>query len=248
MDDVERFRRLARERGATDGAIDTWLQFNRPKVELHATGDGPPAGRFGGRPLLPESAAWPMMDGRMPYFFLAEVDCAALAPEMPGLPPAGTLQFFVSDFYDAEEGAVFYYPPGTALTDTGPPPGSHEPTVLAGHPLHVRRRGTMPPDPGPEDPTPDYDLDIEDWWDEVMTGEGRMHMGGMAQRLYYGFPGPREFEFEDPYTDAVRLAEFFFDPEEFTEFDPQRIEFMIYPDDLAARAFDRAWVGTTIND
>ena len=130
MDDIERFRTLAREQGATDESIDRWLNFNQPRVELHATGEGPPAGRFGGRPSLPESSAWPTSDRfepPWPYFFLAEVDCAVLAPEMPGLPPAGTLQFFVIHFDSADEGAVLYHPPGTELTDTGPPPDSTEP-------------------------------------------------------------------------------------------------------------------------
>ena len=62
------------------------------------------ASRFGGRPDVPEGFAWPSWPGEdggtHPLSFLAQFDCAALAPlDREGLlPKTGLLSFF----YDAE--------------------------------------------------------------------------------------------------------------------------------------------------
>lgn len=97
-------------------------------------GEGPVIGRFGGAPDVPEGFGWPWfvtdtyVDDEVkprPLSFLAQFDCAALAP-LDGdglLPHEGVLSFFYEVVsqrwgYDPEDGGcarVFWFPDKAAL-------------------------------------------------------------------------------------------------------------------------------------
>lgn len=83
--------------------------------------------RLGGRPLLPERAAWPTTARGQPLSFVAQVDCAEVAGLLPdqSLPQDGLLSFFYEATTqrawgdhpaDAGHWAVRHTDPGTPVT------------------------------------------------------------------------------------------------------------------------------------
>lgn len=132
MDEIQSQRQAARERGIPESVIELWLGLARPqlvfsRIEDHnGAADAQTAGRYGGHPALPADVDW---DGYPD--FTAEIDCAALPPDLPGfpLPKHGTLLLFGSkeepfDYSDAEaerRGRVLYIPAGTPTSERIPP-------------------------------------------------------------------------------------------------------------------------------
>jgi uncharacterized protein YwqG len=80
---------------------NTWLSLLRPAVRLTAAADPSesPAGHLGGTPLLPVDLPWPSWDGHGPLTYVAGLDCAQLPSRVaiPGLPTDGQLLFFYFD-------------------------------------------------------------------------------------------------------------------------------------------------------
>jgi hypothetical protein len=123
--DLQRWREQARERGMPEPDIDQWLGLARPHLTLYkalddpAASDAPIVGYRGGHPSLPPDVEW----SGEPYF-LASIDCAALPPDLPGLPLPrdGHLLFF---HYDSaldtdtygHDGQVLYISAGTAAAE-----------------------------------------------------------------------------------------------------------------------------------
>ncbi|WP_051799018.1 YwqG family protein [Catenuloplanes japonicus] len=153
MDQRHVFREAAREQGLPDDLIDRWLQHSRPRTELTRDGDGPIAGRFGGRPALPEDVAWP--DGQV---HLVTVDLAALPAGSHdlGLPADGTLILFSEMDMCPDESTLLHIPAGTAVQDRT----DHDHHVFPPFPLHARTGWSVPQDPG---------LDLPDDVEEAFT-------------------------------------------------------------------------------
>ena len=113
-----------------------WTGLARPGIRLVPDGEGPPVGRLGGLPVMPEDMAWPEWPGQGPLDFLAAVDCAALPREFLSipLPEAGTLLFFYFDSErrdadddpqpeDVEGSRVLFVPTGVPVVERAAPEG-----------------------------------------------------------------------------------------------------------------------------
>ncbi|HET6703845.1 YwqG family protein [Amycolatopsis sp.] len=113
-----------------------WTGLFRPGIRLVSEGEGPPVGRIGGAPMLPEDVGWPEWPGRGPLDFVAAVDCAALPREFLSipLPAAGTLLFFYFDGFrrgsedeplleDAEGSRVLFVPADVPVAERTAPEG-----------------------------------------------------------------------------------------------------------------------------
>ncbi|WP_206796767.1 YwqG family protein [Amycolatopsis sp. MtRt-6] len=131
----DRLSALAHERLPAELAA-AWTGLFRPGIRLVSEGDGPPVGRIGGAPMLPEDVGWPEWPGRGPLDFVAAVDCAALPREFLSipLPEAGTLLFFyfdaerraaddIPEFGDVEAARVVFVPAGVPVTERAAPEG-----------------------------------------------------------------------------------------------------------------------------
>ncbi|GHG10037.1 MULTISPECIES: YwqG family protein [Amycolatopsis] len=131
----DRLDTLAHERLPAELA-SAWTALARPGIRLVSAGEGPPVGRIGGAPALPEDVGWPEWPGRGPLDFVAAVDCAALPREFLSipLPEAGTLLFFyfdaerrqaddIPEFGDAEAARLVFVPAGVPVTERAAPEG-----------------------------------------------------------------------------------------------------------------------------
>ncbi|KOT48297.1 hypothetical protein ADK43_38145, partial [Streptomyces rimosus subsp. rimosus] len=74
MDRMNRFRAEAASRNLPSKEVEEWIRLARPAVYAAEGGDGPPAARIGGDPLLPHGVPKPSDP------FVASIDLAALPP------------------------------------------------------------------------------------------------------------------------------------------------------------------------
>ena len=114
-------------------ALLTSLARSAVRLDI-GTGEGPEIGQFGGMPALPEGFAWPhfvtdtYLDDEVkprPLAFLAQFDCAALAPldRDSLLPREGVLSFFYEAVsqrwgFDPKDGGcarVYWFPDKAVL-------------------------------------------------------------------------------------------------------------------------------------
>ena len=121
--------------------------MQRPSLTLHITKKEPyrrGGTRFGGQPDVPPGFVWPVFTGTddsgesetRPLSFLAQFDCAGLAPYDSGhlLPGTGLLSFFYEtglqpwgfDPHDAGCARVFWFPDAAVLDKAPFPAGLPE--------------------------------------------------------------------------------------------------------------------------
>jgi hypothetical protein len=177
----------------------TFEKHARPCIDLLTK---PPAkaaeklgtSRFGGAPDMPEGAAWPESSAG-PMVFVAQLDCAALAPFDPRglLPEAGLLSFFAGGF---DEGAVLWFAPKVKLAPRATPKGA----TFGGHgarsapacSLTMKGAISLPPE-----------LDDEEDWGDLWEASIREKDGEAPHRVLCHTMGDVE---EPPNDDFVLLA------------------------------------------
>ncbi|MER7755555.1 YwqG family protein [Kitasatospora sp. NPDC097643] len=113
--------------------------------------EGPPAGRLGGLPALPEGVPWPEFAGR-PMQLIAQLDCAGLAEAFRAgaggrwpLPSSGLLLFFHDDFftdYGGQGCRVLHVPAGSP--ERPAPPDEDGPGPVPGVPVRAHWRLSAP--------------------------------------------------------------------------------------------------------
>lgn len=252
MDEREAYREAARERAVPESVIDWWLQLARPLAGLHRHGTGPVVGQFGGDPLLPADAEWPVGPshfGGRPIPFIASIDCAALPPGGLDIavPEDGCLLFFAeNDFFG--ESRVIFVPEGTP-TSARPAPviGENTAETYDRFALHHAPHWNLPEDSdlsvmslGPDSLYEKHDLG-ELWWNLGYTVDsGEMTLGGYYTKLQ-----------DDPRPDEgwVLLAETSVNEDTLgDESSPGIIYWVIRREDLAAKRFDQTETVKHIRD
>ena len=238
MDVRHTFRHQAREKGVPAEAIEQWLRLTRPRTDLVPDGDGPPVGRFGGLPALPDGTDWPGYTS-----LVLTLDLAALPASGHDLdlPADGTLLFFLMPDWDVEHHAVIHVPAGAQVTErTGDAP------VIDCVPLHARagwsvpRSGSQVPFAlGDQDEVlrdvlwcldhPDYEFSI--------GGYGGSSTGGAD---YPATEPLQETVLATVWLDESRVGDTFGTT-------LMVVNFVISHADLAARAFDKVYLHTDFN-
>jgi len=256
---------LAREH-LPEHLAERWTGLLRPGLRLEkAAGTGPAVGRLGGLPELPEAEEWPVWEGHGPLSFVASFDCARLpsAALDIALPADGTLAFFYFDgqvdggwavVTPDEPGTwagarVLYVPAGVAVAERAAPEGLRPYTEVA---LTASPEATAPclwhPAVQREfAPMPDFQQAVSD------------HAGGTEHRIGgHADPVQNDVETEvargalgsPPWTDPrikdealrwVLLAQIDTDDDaDMMWGDCGALYWLIRPEDLAERRFDRA--------
>jgi uncharacterized protein YwqG len=245
---------------------ESWLSLLRPAIRLaHADNADAPVGHLGGSPDLPAEAPWPRWEGHGPLTYIAGIDCPALPSEAAGLglPDDGQLLFFYFDGqYDdrdaivlpgdqrAQAGArVIHIPAGHTVAPRPAPDGIEAYPRI---PLTARIVTTAPSYDHPilhdtfGEPFThgtEHPLRTRDFWSVVWSGgDEQLHqLGG------YAWPVQGDVEYEVAQLDAseprrwVLLAQF--DSEDDAGMmwgDSGMLYWLIQPNDLAMRRFDRA--------
>ncbi|WP_170156117.1 DUF1963 domain-containing protein [Umezawaea tangerina] len=235
MASMDPFRDEARNRGVPEEEVERWLGTVRPCATLDSTddhADGPPAGRVGGPPPLPDGVPAPTKP------FLAVVDLAAVpadATDLP-LPPDGTLLFF-ADTEDPGPGEdwfqVVYVPAGTPVSTTDSGAGES-------YPVADLRLKVEPSLPNRVSSTEEFPHGFElgsVWWKTC----SRIQDGGIVE--LGGYPwvwnwDPVADHDHDPDDDWVLLASI--NGKRLSEGDDLGLINWVVPRaDLAARRFDR---------
>ncbi|MCO5999027.1 DUF1963 domain-containing protein [Actinoallomurus rhizosphaericola] len=236
----QEFRAAAADKGLPDEAIEWWLRLARPRFEMSRTGDGPVAGRFGGRPALPEGVEWPRGTA-----CVATVDLAAIPAESHdlNLPPDGGLVFFAEPEIVPERCAVVYVPAGVPVVERDVPEGMYAP-VYDPLPLHGRAGWSLPVersesaiDLGPQ-------VHDEELIAEVVIGLGsdddlQLVIGGYADESTSGVGNP-----VDAPTEESLLAQLYLTDDlvghDFGGSPLCLVSFVMTHTDLAAGRFDQA--------
>lgn len=246
-DSTDRFATFRAEesaRGVPEEQIEAWIAANTlPCASLSrredAPEDAPIAGTVGGRPHLPADVPLP----RLP--FLASVDLAAIPPGMTSLslPADGTLLFFAdtnvtSSFPGDGAQQLIYVPAGTPVAERRPPTDHAEdwpaPFDQAG--LHVFGEVTVP------NRTPVTTVyrsgaawsDLL-WWQAAHDPTREVTDVGLVQ-----IGGHPWVWFEDPRPDDGWVLLAWIGTDDILDNDHTLIRWVIRPEDLAARRFDRA--------
>jgi hypothetical protein len=239
IDRLEPFREQARLRGVPEEETARWIaDITLPCAMLHRPDEAPEgarvAGTIGGRPRLPAYVPLP----RLP--FLASVDLAAVPRDATGLPlpEDGTLLFFAdtADMSSPPGDAphlLVYVPAGTPVTERTPPSRSdeHWPEPFPEAELRVTVDPSLPNCAEGSEAHPHGDELGSAWWnasDDVAT-PGLLQIGGHP---WVWNNDPR------PGGDWVLLAELGVD--DMLDNDLGLTRWVIRPEDLAARRFERA--------
>ncbi|MGW7578985.1 YwqG family protein [Streptomyces sp. NPDC054765] len=252
------------------GIAQQWLGLLRPAVRLEVDTDPDSVvGRLGGLPRLPDGQDWPIWEGHGPLSLIASIDCAELPSEAVdiSLPREGTLLFFFFDgqlddyaswgsgpnLHDNRSGArVLYVPEGeeaplrdapAELTPFPLLPLTARTVMTAPHPSHPRARAVFAPGtsgPGSYD-HPVYEDEFVDELTEFECEDDAdcVHqIGGYADSIQ----DLVEIEVADAQAgEWVLLAQF--DGEDEADMvwgDSGMLYWLIRPQDLAERRFDRA--------
>jgi uncharacterized protein YwqG len=245
---------------------DAWLSLLRPAVRLvHADRSQTPVGQLGGTPYLPPDVEWPYWDGHGPLTYIAGLDCALLPTQETGLglPPDGQLLFFYFDGqYDDGEALVLPSEPGSRA-------GSWVLHVEAGQrlvprttPDGIRAYPRVPLAAQVVVTAPSYDHPVlHDTFGAEFTQADQHPLRGrefcnviwssgqapLHQLGGYAWPVQGDVEYEIAGPDAgqprdwIPLAQF--DSDDAADMmwgDTGMLYWLIRPDDLAARRFDRA--------
>ena len=247
------------------GALDRMTAASKPAVRLTFTPGAPvpddPVSSIGGRPSLRSAGDWLMDESGNPMSFLAQLNYADLPP-LDGYPTRGLLSFFVKD--DDLFGCEFpsKAAKGYRLIWEPEPDGlvrQEQPEMVEGYSpfgLELEKKGAPLRGVLTEGlPTPgsvlaeaigrnwpkDFPIDLEDAFSERL-------MEAKPGSLYYGaHPDFTQSDFrhrENALYSEVLLQIGLVTPEEYgwqVMFgDAGEAQFMISPDDLAARAFEKA--------
>ncbi|RMG56461.1 MAG: DUF1963 domain-containing protein, partial [Bacteroidetes bacterium] len=236
----------------------------RPRIdlELQAGAAAPGRSQLGGAPDLPPEVAWPLSDTGTPLAFLAQINLAEAAPHAPAglLPATGILAFFYDaeaqpwgfDPEDQHRFRVLYLPDTKSLQRPAFPEALPEEARFSPHTLQFSASLSLPPwdHPAAEGLASSQESNA---YDEVSSGEDNQ-MLGYANSIQ----NPMEQECHELYPQLWGLEAGLppFDPEDWvlllqldSDFeqtgmmwgDMGRLYFWIHKQDLAARAFARAW-------
>ncbi|GAA3614767.1 hypothetical protein GCM10022223_33780 [Kineosporia mesophila] len=239
MDDRQTFREAASRQGLPVAAVDWWVQLARPRLELIREAEGPAVGRFGGSPTLPEDIAWP---SGMTH--LASIDLSAIPAGSHdlNLPQDGHLIFFSQEDITPEECAVLHVPSGVLTEER------EGEDVLDSFPLYSRTGWALPEERSQsalELGEPDVDLDEEAVRAAMREVPARedvvVAIGGYGDEASSGVGSPVENPGEE-----VLLVQTFLPRDlvgdRFGGSDVCILSFLITPDDLAGRSFDKTWL------
>lgn len=247
MENRDLFRTVARDKGLPDDAIDWWLQFARPRLELRRTGDSPVAGQFLGRPALPVGTPWP---GDLTH--CATVDLAAVPPGSHDLdlPADGRLLFFAEADITPGSAQVIYVPAGTPVVECDPPEDVYVP-VFDPAPLHAVAEWSIPgerweiaADLG--DPVHDEEAIESIMWSFVGGDECEVAIGGYGDESTGGAGNP----VDDPKAECVLATVYLRDDVVDDAFGGSPlflVTYLIAYEDLAARRFDRVHHASDFN-
>lgn len=245
---------------------EAWLSLLRPAARLvHADGSQTPVGHLGGEPHLPPTMAWPHWDGHGPLTYIAGLDCGLLPTHEVdlGLPSEGQLLFFYFDGQvDGGEALVLPSEPGSQ-------PGARvlhieagQPVASAAAPDGIRAYPRVPLATQVVVTAPSYDHPVlHDTFGVEFTHADQHPLRGrefcnviwssgqapLHQLGGYAWPVQGDVEYEvagagaSHPRDWVLLAQFDSDDTAHMLWgDSGILYWLIRPDDLAARRFDRA--------
>lgn len=245
---------------------EAWLSLLRPAVRLlHADRSQTPVGHLGGEPPLPAAVEWPHWDGHGPLTYIAGIDCAALAAHEVevGLPPDGHLLFFYFDGQlDNGDALVLPGEPGSQAGARVLHLEAGQPVAPRTAPDGIRAYPRVPLAAQVIVTAPSYDHPVlHDTFGAEFTHarqhpvRGREFCGviwssgptPLHQLGGYAWPVQGDVEYEVASTDAdhprdwILLAQIDSDDTAHMMWgDSGILYWLIRPDDLAARRFDRA--------
>lgn len=244
MDVRHAFRRKARQAGAPIEAVEQWLRLARPQAELIPDGgDLPVAGRFGGLPALPEGMEWPDWNSLVLTLDLAALPAGAHDLD---LPPDGTLLFFLQPDFYLDTHHITYVPAGVPVAERAAP---DRVPVLDPIVLHARSGWDLPEiamlapfDLGAADEAREA---IEDVMWSLDHPHYEFSIGGYGGNSTGGADYPATEPRQDTVLATIWLREYLAGE----VFGPTTLvaNFVISHADLAARAFDKAFLAADFN-